>query len=345
MDIVGILKTVYLFILLPILLGAAVRRVERVRTDIFECYGVGIFAMMALYWVGSFIPLRRGITVSVLAQYGFIAASILGVVALVIGLIPGGKNRTSETGSESDNHAGKNSGYGLRSVFDETGAVFRRIKSNRACMIAAVILCVTAIGMIIVSIAVVRSDPADRVPETVAAMLQTDGFYTHDPYSLMAYEAPMVTRFPIESFFAVIAKNCSMDAYICMHVAMKAVLILAAYSIYLSLARRMTTGFGNFVVAGKKFHNDDQEISKGGNDILQDKEKVSADRTILRLIIMGTVILLFILELFHEGAMQFKFYQNIWYWETFVTCIAFPEIFAEVVILIDLFRNRLGRTD
>ncbi|MBO6215717.1 MAG: hypothetical protein J6N76_09370 [Lachnospiraceae bacterium] len=280
----SVIKTIYIMAVLPLLCGGALRRIQRVKSGVIECYGIGFIALMGIYAVGSFIPLRRGIGLSELSACCLYAALIMGVISLVILLIP--------------------REYGIASVFSETVSYIRSITSSKqslTVMAAAVIL-------LFISLFFTVSSAADTVPETVRTMIATGRFYENDIYSRQPLEHPVIPRFAWESMFAVMASLSGIDSFVFVHKILAASLIIAGYGIYIGLSKRFIP-------------TDERE----------------------RLVFFGTVIGLYGIELFHDGALQFGFFYNIWFGQTLAVTLIFPAVFEEVLLILHLIRGRLAK--
>ena len=208
----GIIKTIYIMAVLPLLCGGMLRRIQRVRAGVIECYGIGFIALMGMYILGSYIPLRRGIGLTELSGYCFLAALIIGVIALVGLLIPGE--------------------YSIGSMFLVTGGY-----SKWKLSVAA-----AAVLMLFISLFFTASSSADTVPETVRTMIATGRFYENDIYSRQPYDYPRIPRFAWESMFAVMASICGIDSFVFIHKILAAALITAGYGIYIGLAKRFIPG-------------------------------------------------------------------------------------------------------
>ena len=285
----SVIKTIYIMAVLPLLCGGALRRIQRVKSGVIECYGIGFIALMGIYAVGSFIPLRRGIGLSELSACCLYAALIMGVISLVILLIP--------------------DEYGIASVFSEKE--IPKESPHRAgsfCDIWKLAVMAAAVILLFISLFFTVSSAADTVPETVRTMIATGRFYENDIYSRQPLEHPVIPRFAWESMFAVMANLCGIDSFVFVHKILAASLIIAGYGIYIGLSKRFIP-------------TDERE----------------------RLVFFGTVIGLYGIELFHDGALQFGFFYNIWFGQTLAVTLIFPAVFEEILLILNLIRGRLAK--
>ncbi len=193
-----ILLVVYFGFILPYLMGRTWKRLfpwRQSNIGITAAHGMGVVALLAVFYVASFLPLSRSMSVSALSHWMLLLGLGLGAVCLII------LNRKLW----QDFHV-------------------ERLSWPVVAM---------AVVLMLLSVMALRPDGMDLTGELVRRMADSDVFYGARAYDGAAWEG--ANHSPIEAIYAMVATLFGMDATVCLHRMAPVILLVAYFGCYLEM--------------------------------------------------------------------------------------------------------------
>lgn len=185
----------YFGFVLPYLMGRVWHRLlpwRQSHIGIATSHGMGMLALFAVFYVASFLPLSRGMSVDVLSHWMLRLGLVLGVVCLLI------LNRKLWTDFQVEH--------------------------------LPIYVVAPAILLLLLSVFALRPDSLDVTGELVRRMVDSNVFYGVKPYSGAAWEG--TNHSPIEAIYGIGAVLADMDATLFLHRVIPCVLLLSYFGIY-----------------------------------------------------------------------------------------------------------------
>lgn len=179
---------------------------EKLQIGVLECFGFGQLILAAVFMVGSFLPLQRGMGLQELSGWCRTAGIALAVVCLVV----------------LRHHVVEPIVTSARDLLDS-------FQKHTLMELALSLLGGVAI---VLSATMIAPHPLDTTVESVAFMQQTDALYVSDPYGFTLVEPLMVNHSPILVLYGVGAVLMHQSAYVFVFYLLPIYLLMGIFGIY-----------------------------------------------------------------------------------------------------------------
>ncbi len=179
---------------------------EQLHMGALECIGFGMLLLLAIFMVGSFLPLQRGIGLAELTAWSWKAAIALVVLCLIV----------------LRHHAIRPIATSARDLLDGLCKY----------TLLELIVLVGSVLAIALSTTVILPHPMESTVESVTFMQNTDSLYMADPYAFALVEPLTVNHSPIAVLYAVVATWIGLPAFVFVEFILPIYLLIGIFGIY-----------------------------------------------------------------------------------------------------------------
>ncbi len=184
---------------------------EKIEIGIWESVGLGQLILMAIFMVGSFLPLARGVDLSTFAVWTLRSGEAVLLLVLLIG-------RT---------HVATPMMNEIRMLQES----FRKDAAREA------VLILLGVMTILVAVIYFRPNATDATPEYIYGMLRTNQLYVMNPYQLEPVQPLLVNHSPLAVLYAVGVSATGIDATVFVQRVLPVFILPGVYGIYRLVAQ------------------------------------------------------------------------------------------------------------
>ena len=179
---------------------------EQLHMGALECIGFGLLLLIAIFMVGSFLPLQSGMGLTELTEWSVKAGITLIILCLIV----------------LRHHVIRPIAISARDLLDG----FKKYT------LLELIVLLGAVLAIVLSATVILPHPMESTVESVAFMQNTDSLYMADPYAFALVEPLTVNHSPIAVLYAVVATWIDLPAFVFVEFILPIYLLIGIFGIY-----------------------------------------------------------------------------------------------------------------
>ena len=179
---------------------------EQLHMGALECIGFGQLLLIAIFMVGSFLPLQRGMGLEELSGWAWKAYIALAILCLIV----------------LRHHV-------VRPVINTAEDLLDSLQQNTLLELGLLLGAAFAIAL---SATVILPHPLESTVESVVFMQNTDSLYMADPYAFALVEPLTVNHSPILVLYAVAATLMHQSGYVFVEYLLPIYLLIGIFGIY-----------------------------------------------------------------------------------------------------------------